>query len=58
MIETAGGRAPAHFTAPVKATQVEVAIKARMSGLHPYRVRFDVEQKAWIVTVIDWKRAA
>lgn len=58
MIETAQGRVPARFTVPATATQVEVAMKARTSGLHPYRVRFDSEQKAWVVTVIDWKRAA
>jgi hypothetical protein len=58
IIETAQGRVPARFTVPATATQVEVAMKARTSGLHPYRVRFDPEQKVWVVTVIDWKRAA
>jgi hypothetical protein len=30
----------------------------RAHGLQPYRVRFDAEQKTWVVTVIDWQRAA
>jgi hypothetical protein len=58
IIETAQGRVPAKFTVPATASQVDVAMKVRASGLQPYRVRFDHEQNVWVVTVIDWKQAA
>jgi hypothetical protein len=46
------------FTVSATATQVDVAMKVRPHGLQPYRVRFDPEQKVWVVSVIDWKQAA
>jgi hypothetical protein len=58
IIETAQGRTPARFTVPATATQVDVAMTVRIHGLQPYRVRFDPDQRAWVVTVIDWKQAA
>ena len=58
LIETAKGRMPARFTVPATATQVDVAMKVRELGLEPYRVQLDPGQAAWVVTVIDWKRAA
>ena len=58
LIETARGLTPARFAVPVTATQVDVAMTVRERGLEPYRVRFDPRQVAWVVTVIDWTRAA
>jgi hypothetical protein len=58
LIETAQGRKPARFTVPATATQVDVAITVRTHGLQPYRVHFDPDQMAWVVSVIDRLRAA
>ena len=58
LIETARGLTPAGFTVPTTASRVDVAMTVRDRGLEPYRVQFDPGEAAWVVTVIDWKRAA
>jgi hypothetical protein len=58
IIETANSRTPAKFTVPATATQVDVAMQARAHGLQPYHVRFESVRAAWVIKVIDWKRAA
>jgi hypothetical protein len=57
-IETPAGCIPAKLTVPATADAVEVAMKLREKGLDPYRLRLEAEQSAWVVSVIDWKRAA
>ena len=58
LLETARGRIRAGFSAPAAEEPVQVALKLRERGRTAYRVRFDPEAKAWIASVIDWKRAA
>jgi hypothetical protein len=58
LLETAKGRIRAGFSAPAVEEPVQVALKLRERGRDVYRVRFDLEAKAWLATVIDWKRAA
>jgi hypothetical protein len=53
LTETSKGRAPAKFTVPAGATQIDVAIKARDNGLRPYRVRFDPIEGVWLLTLLD-----
>jgi hypothetical protein len=52
------GRAPAIFTVPAGATQVEVAIRARDNGLRPYQVRFNPMEGVWLLKVLNWRYAA
>jgi hypothetical protein len=49
---------PALLKAPADASQVEVAIKARDSGLRPYQVRFDPIEGVWLLKVLDWRYVA
>lgn len=58
LMETAKGRVRAGFSAPEAAEPVQIAMKLREKGRDAYRIRFDVEARAWIASVIDWKRAA
>lgn len=58
LIETAKGRTRAGFSASAGTEPVQIAMKLREKGRTAYRVRFDSEAKAWIASVIDWKRAA
>jgi hypothetical protein len=58
LIETKNGRQPAGFSAPASAEPSEITPKIREKGWIPYRIRFDTTDGVWIVTVIDWKRAA
>ena len=58
LIETPAGRVPAKLTVPATADAVEVAMKLREKGWEPYRLRLEAEQSAWVVSVIDWERAA
>jgi hypothetical protein len=58
LIETVEGYIPAKLTVPATASAVDVAMRLREKGWQPYRLRLELEQSAWIVSVIDWKRAA
>ena len=58
LIESAGTRKRAGFSAPVGEQPFRITMKLREKGWHPYRVRFDATEEAWIVSVIDWKSAA
>jgi hypothetical protein len=57
-LETSAGRKPAGFRAFAHEEPAQVALQTREKGWIPYRVRFEPEPGAWIVSVIDWKRAA
>ena len=62
-LETSGGRKPAGFRAFADEEPARIALQIREKGLVPYRVRFDPSvgiagSGAWIVSIIDWKRAA
>ena len=58
LIESAGNRKRAGFSAPAAEQPFRITMKLREKGWHPYRVRFDPAVEAWIVSVIDWKSAA
>ena len=58
LLETSAGRKPAGFRAFADEEPARIALQAREKGWVPYRVRFDPERGAWVVSVIDWKRAA
>ena len=58
ILETSAGRKPAGFRAFADEEPARIALQAREKGWVPYRVRFDPERGAWVVSVIDWKRAA
>ena len=58
LLDTVRGRVRAGFSAPANEEPVRIAMKLRERGRTAYRVRFDFEAGAWIVSVIDWKRAA
>ena len=57
-LETSAGRKPAGFRAFACEEPAQIALQTREKGWIPYRVRFDAEPGAWIVSVIDWKRRA
>jgi hypothetical protein len=62
-IETSVGRKPAGLRAFLDEEPAHIALQIREKGLVPYRVRFDPnggaqDAGAWVVSVIDWKRAA
>lgn len=58
LLDMAKGRVPAGFSAPANAEPVQIALRLRDKGWTAYRVRFDPAAEAWLVAVIDWKRAA
>ena len=58
LLDTAKGRVRAGFSAPADEEPVRIALKLRERGRTAYRVRLDLEGRAWIASVIDWKRAA
>jgi hypothetical protein len=62
-VETSVGRKPAGFRAFADEEPARIALQIREKGLVPYRVRFDQTLGtpgvgSWIVSIIDWKRAA
>jgi hypothetical protein len=59
-VETSVGRKPAGFRAFADEDPARIALHIREKGLVPYRVRFDtgIEPGAWVVSIIDWRRAA
>ena len=57
-LETSAGRRPAGFRAFANEEPAWIALQTREKGWIPYRVRFESEPGAWVVSVIDWKRAA
>jgi hypothetical protein len=61
-VETSVGRKPAGFRAFADEDPARIALHIREKGLIPYRVRFDrgsgIEAGVWVVSIIDWKRAA
>ncbi len=58
LLDTVKGRVRAGFSAPADEEPVRIALKLRERGRTASRVRLDLEGRAWIVAVIDWKRAA
>jgi hypothetical protein len=46
------------ISAPADEEPAIVALKLREKGYDAYRIRFDPEAKAWIASVIDWRRRA
>jgi hypothetical protein len=58
LIESAGNRKRAGFSAAAGEQPFRITMKLREKGWNPYRVRFDAGAEAWIVSVIDWKTAA
>jgi len=62
-LETSAGTKPAGFRAFAGEEPARIALQIREKGLVPYRVRFDPNigdpgPGAWVVSIIDWKRAA
>ncbi len=57
-MDTPKGRRSAGFTVPERADAADVSMALRRRGWSPYALRLDVEQRAWIVLVMDWQRAA
>jgi hypothetical protein len=58
LIETAGARKRAGFSAAAGEEPPQITMKLREKGWTPYRVRFDAAAEAWVVSVIDWQSAA
>ena len=58
LVETSLRRTPTGVFAAETDAPAAVALRLRDKWWHPYRVRLDAEAGAWIVFVIDWKRAA
>ena len=57
-MDTPKGRRSAGFTVPESAAAADVSMALRTRGWSPYALRLDVEQRAWIALVMEWKRAA
>ena len=62
-LETSAGRKPTGIRAFADEEPARIALQIREKGLVPYRVRFDRDagdpnSGVWIVSIIDWKRAA
>lgn len=58
LIESAGNRKRAGFSAAAGEQPFRITMKLREKGWNPYRVRFDASAEVWIVSVIDWRSAA
>ena len=56
LVDTGQRRVRAGFSASANETPVALALKLREKGWDAYRLRFEAETKAWIASVIDWKR--
>jgi hypothetical protein len=58
LLDMAKGRVRAGFSAAAGEEPARLSLRLREKGWTAYRVRFDPEARAWIASVIDWKRAA
>lgn len=58
LIDTLKRRLDAGFTVPEAAEAADVSLRLREAGWAPYRVHLELEQRAWVAVVIDWKHAA
>jgi hypothetical protein len=58
LIESSDGRKPAGFNVPPTEEPFRISMKIREQGLVPYKVRFDPNARAWLVSAIDWKPVA
>ena len=58
LIESSDGRKPAGFSVPLTEEPFRISMKIREQGLVPYKVHFDPNARAWLVSVIDWKPVA
>jgi hypothetical protein len=58
LIEASRRRVQAGFSATMTEEPFRISMKIREQGLVPYKVLFDPQDRAWIVSVIDWKPVA
>ncbi len=56
LVATGKRHVRAGFSASLTETPAELALKLRDRGWDAYRLQFEAENKAWIASVIDWKR--
>ena len=54
LVETSEGRKSAGFSAPVTEEPARIALRIRERGSTPYKVRFNQNANAWVVSIIDW----
>lgn len=54
LIELGGQFIKSQIVAPDTEDPAQISMRVRDHGWAPYRVRFDQDQSAWIVSTFDW----
>jgi len=58
LVESRDGRKLTGLSMLPKEEPFRISMKIREHGFMPYKVRFDANAQAWLVSVIDWKPIA
>ena len=58
LVDTPQGHFRAGFSAPEDEDRAGISLKVRDRGWLVYRVRFEPDQGAWVVSVMNTRRAA
>jgi hypothetical protein len=58
LVEASRSRVPAGFSVPMTEEPFRISLRIREQGMVPYKVRFDSNTQAWVVSVIDWRPVA